>query len=287
MKKIKLLLFLLALPLGISSCSSDSGDSGSSSGESFTLTYNGQTKTVSAWQALKEDGLIDVTGNTADGIGINFKFNPYGNLYQAFTYPSTAASVIESQEASAYFSENTFTFELVDINTTNKTIRVNFNGKVYDDKYDHTSNFVIVSGSFKLIYTEIPAVLEGLGTSAQINGEAWHGLAFTSSSSTSNYSTVLNVANGSEYEIGISYAYYAPATGTFSFTSLSENKRITFSKYDVATHSMIEYNVNGTITYTIANSTYVEGTFSLIATHPTNGSTITITNGVFKEGSAT
>ncbi len=89
-----------------------------------------------------------------------------------------------------------------------------------------------------------------------------------------------------EYEIGISYAYESPAAGTFSFTSLSDNKRITFSKYDLATHSLVEYNVNGTITYTTANSNYVEGTFSLIATHPTNGSTITITNGIFKEASA-
>ena len=61
---------------------------------------------------------------------------------------------------------------------------------------------------------------------------------------------------------------------------------VSFSKYDVASHTVVDYNVNGTITYATANATYVQGTYSLTATHPTNGSIITVTNGTFKEGSA-
>jgi hypothetical protein len=285
MKKIKVLLFSLALTLGVSSCSSDGGGSGSAA-DSFTLTYDGQTKTVSSWQAVKQEDFIEVAGNTPDGLGIDFKFNIYGNLYEAFTHPNTISSTITTKSASAYFSDNTFTFELVELNTTDKTVKVNFNGKVYDDNYDLTSDFVVVSGSFKIAYTEYPPVMTDMGTYAQVNGQAWHGLSSGSSSSTSDNSTELEILNGSEYKIGIVYPYFSPLTGSYAFTDNSYNKRISFSKYDVATHSLIEYDVNGTITYTTANSTYVQGTFSLTATHPINGSTITITNGTFKEGSA-
>ncbi len=196
MKKIKLFLFLLAISMGISSCSSDEGGSGPSGADSFSLTYDGQVKSVSAWQAIRQEGFINVTANTADGVGINLQFNPYGDLYQAFTYPSTGSSTILHQNSSAYFRANTFAFELVELNSTSKTIKVNFNGKVYDDEYDYTSNFVVVSGTFKVTYIDIPPSIAGLGTSAQINGQDWHGMAFSSSSSTSNDSTVLNVENG-------------------------------------------------------------------------------------------
>ena len=92
----------------------------------------------------------------------------------------------------------------------------------------------------------------------------------------------LSVQNGSEYVIGIVYPYSGAEAGTFNFTNNSAENRISFSKYDTTTHELIVYNVSGTINYTAASS-IVAGTFSLTATHPTNGSTITITDGIFKE----
>lgn len=283
--KIFKILSLFLLTISLFSCSSDSS-SDHSSADYFNLTYKGQAKTVTSWQAIKQDDHIEVAADTQDGLGISFKFNTYGNLYESFTHPNTAESTVEFQAASAYFRSNTFTFTLVDLNTADKTITVGFSGKVYDNEYDLTSDFSTVSGSFKVTYMVLAPSISGLGTYAKINGTDWHGLENSSSSSSSDDTTVLNIQNDSEYNIGISYPYFAPVAGTFAFDSNTDNKRITFSKYDTTTHMPVEYNVNGTITYTTANSTYVQGTFSLTATHPTNGSTITITNGTFKEASA-
>lgn len=286
---MKFFKFLSALLITVTlfSCSSDGGDSDSDA-DFFTLTYDGQAKAITSWQAIKHGDFVDVYGTTGvDGedLGIDFKFNIYGNLYKAYIFPLSESSSFSVKVVSDHFSANTFAFQLVELNTTDKTIKVNYEGKVYDDKFDHTSNFAVVKGSFKVTYIDDnQSVLNDLGTYAEINGQAWHGLSFTSYS-TSN-STVFNVKNDSEYEIGISFPYDAPVAGTFAFTSNDDNNRIKFSKYDAATHSLIEYNVNGTITYTTAQNTHVVGTFSLTATHPTNGSTITITNGTFNESSS-
>ncbi|RTY86475.1 hypothetical protein [Flavobacterium sp. GT3R68] len=283
MKFFKFLSALLIIAT-LFSCSSDGADSGAGA-DFFNLTYNGQTKNVTNWQGIKHGDFIDVYGTTdgTTGLGIDFKFNIYGNLYKAYTFPTIESSPFSVKVVSDHFSANTFTFQLIELNATDKTIRVNYEGKVYDDKFNHTSNFAVVKGSFKVTYVEAQSVMNDLGTYAELNGQAWHGLAFTTYN-TSN-STVLNVKNDSEYEIGISYPSNAPVTGTFAFTSNADDNRIKFSKYEVATHSLIEYNVNGTITYTRANNNNVEGIFNLIATHPTNGSTITITNGTFSESS--
>lgn len=262
------------------SCSSDSSDSSDSTADFFNLTYNGQTKNVTTWQAIKQENFIEVAGDTPDGLGISFKFNIHGNLYESFTHPNTLESTIPLQSSFAYFSNNTFTFELVELNTTNNTVKVNFNGKVYDNEYDHTSEYSTVSGSFKIPYINYPPTVTGIGTYAKINNQDWYGAQKSASGDGSVMA--LSVQNGSEYVLDIVYPYYGAETGTFNFANNSAVNRISFSKYDPTTHELIEYNVSGTITYTTASS-IVQGTFSLTATHPTNGSTITITNGTFKE----
>ena len=279
-------LAVFVLTTALFSCSSDSSSdsSGSTTEDFFNLTYNNQTEIVNNWMAIKQDGVIEVAADTPNGLGISFKFNTHGNLLESFTHPNAPHSTIPLQTSFAYYSNNTFTFELVELNTNNKTVKVNFSGKVFDDEYDHTSAFSTVSGSFKIPYTDYTPTITGLGTYARINGQDWFGAQKSSTGDLNT--TILEVQNGSQYVIGIVYPYFSPQTGTFNFSDNSATKRISFSKYDPTTHELIEYNVSGTITYTTANSSYVQGTFTLTATHPTNGSTITITNGTFKELSA-
>ncbi|WP_300567018.1 hypothetical protein [Flavobacterium sp.] len=274
MKFFKFLSALLVTAT-LFSCSSD-GDSSDSTANYFNLTYNGTAKTVNiaSVQAVKSEDYIEVLGVTSEGAYVSFDFNTHGNLYEA-SYDG------DNHEATfAHYSNSSFTFELVDLNTTNKTVRVNFSGKVYENEYDHTSAFSTMSGSFKISYMDYNPPVTGMGTYAKLNGADWYGM--TKSGSGDGTIMELSVQNGGEYTIGIVYPYSGAETGTFAFDN-SDVNRISFSKYDTTTHEMIEYNVAGTMTYTTASS-IVQGTFSLTATHPTNGSTVTITNGTFKEG---
>ena len=282
MTKIKFIALILFGAL-ISSCSSDDSGENQSGDSYFKFTYDGKVQNVKTWEALKQGDFIEVMGTSQEGIVIDFKFNVYGNLYQALTNPAIVTSEIPWLEASENFTSNTFTFTLENINTTNKTVEVKFSGKVYDNGYDYESDFINVSGSFKVSYEEITPTVEGLGTFAKLDGKDWHGLALNST--IENQETkILYAQNDGEYTIGIVFPDYNPKTGTFPFTSNNFANRISFQKYDPATHEYIDYDVSGTVTYTTINDLYVAGTFSLTATHPVTKVKIVISKGTFKEG---
>lgn len=281
MKKIKFIAFVLFTAL-IASCSSgdddnDNTDNNPSTEGSFDFVYNNVTKKVSSWKAKKIDDYMQVEGLTSDGIGVNFVFNVYGNLYGATTFGT------KSHEASEVFTSNTFTFTLEELNTVNKTVKVKFSGKMYIDGYDTESDFIVVSGSFDLPYSNSTPDIPGLGTSAKFNGTDWHGMAFSSSTTGSTQITTLNVENDGAYSLGIVFPKANLKTGTFSFTGDDFSNGISLDKFDVSTGEIVAYDVTGTITYTNVTSNYVEGTFSLTATHPDNDSKIVITEGKFKE----
>lgn len=286
MTKIKFLAVILFTAI-FASCSSgddtsENTDNPSASG-SFDFVYNNQTKKVNSWEAKKIDDYMQVKGLTSDGIVVNFVFNVYGNLYGATTSGASAGSSVMTHEASEVFTSNTFTFTIAELNTANKMIKVNFSGKLYTDGDDDESDFVVISGAFNVPYINATPDIPGLGTFAKFNGNDWHGMAFESSTTFSTQIITLNVQNDGEYSLGIVFPKENLKTGTFSFTGNDFSNGISLEKFDVATGKSVEYNVAGTITYTTVAANYVEGTFSLTATHPDNDSQIVITGGKFKE----
>ena len=285
MAKIKFIVLVLFTAL-IASCSSGDDDNDNtnipSTDGSFDFVYNKKIKKVNSWEAKKMDDYMQVKGITSDGIGFNFVFNVYGNLYQAITFGTSAGSSVTDHETSEIFTSNTFTFTLEELNTANKKVKVKFSGKMYTDGYDVESDFIVVSGSFDIPYSNLTPDIPGLGTSAKFDGTDWHGMAFDSST-TGSQITTLNVQNDGEYSLGIVFPKGDLKTGTFPFTGNDFPNRFSLEKFDVSTDEFIDYNVSGTITYTTVGNNYVEGTFSLTATHPENDSKIVITEGKFKE----
>ena len=292
MTKIKFIAFILFTAL-ITSCSSGDDDNESNVNPStegtFEFVYNNEVKKITSWKANKIDDFIEVLGETEDGIGVDFKFNVYGNLYQGFTLATSGTSY----EVSEVFTSNTFTFTLEELNTANKTVKVKFSGKLYVDGYDseaiyvtNPTKFIPVSGAFTVPYKDLIPNIQGLGTFAKFDGKDWHGMSLESYTELIGFDkiTTLNVENDGEYSLGIVFPKGDLKTGVFPFTSNDFSNRISFSKFELATHEYIDYDVAGTITYTAVNDVYVEGTFSLTATHPTNDSKIVITEGKFKEG---
>ncbi len=292
MIKIKFIAFILFTTF-ITSCSSSDDSKGSEGNQStegsFELIHNNQVKKVSSWKAIKIDDFMEVTGQTSDGIGIDFKFNVYGNLYQGFL---TGTSVL-TNEVSEVFTSNTFTFTLEELNKTTKTVKVKFSGKLYEDGQDYEENyttnpskFTLISGSFTVSYSDLTPKIAGLGTYAKLDGKDWHGMSLDSFTELigSDKITTLNVENDGEYSFGIVFPKGDLKTGTFTFTSNAFTNRISFKKFDLTTHEFIVYSVSGSLIYTAVNDTYVEGTFNLTATNPVDNSKVLITNGKFKEG---
>lgn len=284
MKTIKFIVVILFTTL-ISSCSSDNGDDNKSGNSYFNFTYDGKVQTVKIWEVIKQGDLIEVLGTSDQGVAIDFKFNVYGNLYELLTSPTTATSLIPFSQASENFTSNTFTFTLENINTTDKTVQAKFTGKVFDDPYDYQSNYVNVSGSFKVSYKEITPEVEGLGTYAKIDGKDWHGMSMAGTIKNQTTKT-LYAENDGEYTIGIAFPNYDAKAGTYKFTSDNSAYGISFSKYDPATHEEINYDVSGTITFTTLNNYLAAGTFSLTATHPVTKAKIVISEGTFKESAS-
>lgn len=285
MTKIKFIAFALITAIFASCSSGDDNDDNTnipSTEGSFDFVYNNETKKISSWEAKKIDDYMQVKGITSDGIGVNFVFNVYGNLYQAITF-GTSTGAITDHETSEIFTSNTFTFTLEELNTANKTVKVKFSGKMYIDGYDVESDFIVVSGSFNVPYSNSTPDIPGLGTFAKFDGTDWHGMAFDSSTTGSTQITTLNVQNDGEYSLGIVFAKGDLKTGTFPFTGNDFSNGVSLEKFDISTDEYIDYNVSGTITYTTVGNNYVEGTFSLTATHPDNDSKIVITEGKFKE----
>lgn len=280
MKKIKFILVIL-FTMFISSCSTDKDDDQKqSTNEYFNFTYADKVQKVKNWEALKRGDLIEVVGKTEEGIAIDFRFNVYGNLYDSTTYPVSLPSSIPFLRASDNFTANTFTFSLENLNTTDKTVQVKYSGKVY---FYYSPDFTSVSGSFRVKYEEMAPIVEGLGTYAKIDGKDWHGLSFSSTITNNMETRIIFMQNDGEYTIGTAFPYSNAKTGTYTFTNNNAINRIYFHKYDVTIHKEIEYDVEGTVTYSTINDVYVAGTFSLTATHPVTKEKIVITNGKFKE----
>lgn len=290
MIKIKFIAFVLFTAI-FASCSSgdDNADNQTADG-SFNFVYNNETKKIISGKANKIDDFIEVHGEAADGTGVDLKFNVYGNLYQGYAYGPNSSTIYEVSEV---FTSKTFTFTLEELNTANKTVKVKFSGKLYENGYDYeaiyntnSTKFIPVSGSFTLPYSDLTPNIPGLGTFAKLDGKDWHGMSLDSSTELIGFDkiTTLNVENDGEYSLGIVFPKADVKKGTFPFTSNASYNRISFLRFDLTTHEYIKYNVSGTMTYTDVNDAYLEGTFSLTATHPVNNSKIVITNGKFKEG---
>lgn len=279
MKFFNFFLFLAIMPMFFS-CSSDESSS-SSVPEGFTLIIDGETINVTSVQAYRFDNWMEVAGYGSNGKSIDFKFSTAGSLYDAFVFSIDSENPFGPKSTFEYYNENTFNFDLVSYDANTRRVSVNFSGKVYDDEYDHTSDFSTVSGSFNVEFTNQDTLLAGFGTTAKINGNDWDGMSFDTSDD--NTVTELHVLSSGKYFFDIVYESGNPIVGNYSFSNNTAIRGIRFYEYDVNTHEIINYNVSGSVNFTECTNYYVKGTFSLTATHPTSGTIINVTQGVFKE----
>ncbi len=285
MKITKIITALCLIVLTASCSSSDSGSSSSTS-EHFNFKYNSQTINVTSWEAQRSENTFAVSGYGANGMSISFQFNASGNIGEVDTYSLTDTTV-PSGYAQAYYTNESFTFNLVSVNTTTKMIEVNFTGKVYEDGHDLTTPYVNVQGDFNIKYTDVVPQIAGLDVNAKINGADWdeaksdqEGGFFSGSDIT------LSSYNGDQYAINITTNHDNSVVGNHNFTPSTTTDKVTLSKYNTTLGYFEEYNCTGSVNITSkvvgSTATIIAGTYSFNAVDPNTSATVTVTNGNFK-----
>ncbi|KGO85963.1 hypothetical protein Q765_12920 [Flavobacterium rivuli WB 3.3-2 = DSM 21788] len=287
----KVFIFLFAALMA--SCSSEDADAVNdgttpiTGADNFTYKIDGRTVAINNTIAQRSGSTIAVAGYAADGTAIAVEFNEFGNLKDITAY-SISNFDVPTRSEYHYFKSNYINFELVAIDATAKKVKVTFSGKVYDEEYDLTSDYSTVEGSFQVTYRDVVPEVAGLGVFAKINNENWYTTDITQSGGFFPGSDItLNESNDSKYTIGIITNHDNSTVGTHSFGPAVSSNKVILSEYNTTTHEDVEYtSTTGTIKITAKTTnilyTIIEGTFSLTARHPTNGTTVTVTDGTFK-----
>lgn len=285
MKKIKFILLLSVVAI-MGSCSSDSSSS-SSVTESFTYKIDGEVINVTSWEAVRSEGTIAVSGYGSNGKSISFEFNTNGDIGEVDTYSLTDLSV-PPRNAQGYYTNETFTFNLISVNSSNKSVKVTFSGKVYENEYDLTSPSVDVEGAFTVNYEDVVPTVPGIGVYAKVAGSDW----FSSNSDQeggffSGSDITLSSYNGDVYSLDITTNHDNSIVGSTNFTQSSTTDMVTLSKYNTTTDSFDLYNCTGTLNITTKTVglqfTVISGTFTFTAVDPVSSASITVTNGTFTE----
>jgi hypothetical protein len=276
MKNFKFILFIAVAAI-FGSCSSDS-NSGSDTPNAFAV--NGTNVTLSSTIAQKSENTIAIIADATDGSSIEVTFNKFGDLQRFSYYDANFNSYRNFQ----YFKSNYFNFDLVSINESSKRVKVTFSGTLYENENDLNSNSQEISGSFDLPYIVQTPIIAGLELSCKIAGNNWYDTDFWDN----GFGDVdRKFISDDENMIIMRLTEENIAIGTYNFTT-NTNNRFQLAKYNTTTNQYVEYDTAGTLTIT-SNSTpffgirVVEGTFSFVATNPSNSSDqVQITNGVFK-----
>lgn len=287
MKKLQLFAFVCILCLAIS-CSSDDGG-GSTGGTfqpTFEYTFDGSPIITSISQGQKSGNSILVVAGDNQGNSIQFEFDKFGNLGSVSATPSNFD--LPDYDSHRNFSGHYFTFNLVDINESNKTVKASFSGKLYEDDTNLNSDFKQVSGNFWVKYIEVTPQVSGLEVSAKINGNDWYSTNSFTTNGTGNGDTFINhELSDDEYKIMLGFDNGNMNTGIYNFTPTTETFYATVAKYNLQSKFYETFNSTGTLEIT-AHETFgltkiVSGTYSFTAVNPENASeTITVTNGKFK-----
>lgn len=183
------------------------------------------------------------------------------------------------------FPSNFFNCTLLQLDEVNNRIKLNFDGKLYQNKNLITSDSRQISGQLNLPYTNNgtqadPLVYNGIEQycTANINSSSWFARFENSYSA---------FTDEGPYKIETHFVN-SPTPGNYNFNTSSTSNYLRFSKYNPITMAYDYYNVNGQVGYTYreyhgyTNYSFI-GTFSFTATNPNNpADIIQVTNGVFR-----
>ena len=294
-------ILILIIGLLIASCTSsnnDSSDSNSNRLDRFNLLIddvnfglpNSQDINYQVTVSKKADiiSLIMTNGdlnNTDSMLNMSLNFTKNGKFLSGTLFFNSNNFFNPRYNNFIDFPSNFFNCTLLELDEVNKRVKINFEGKLYENKNYITSDSRQISGQLNLPYTDNgtqsdPLVVNGIEQycRANINSVSWFARFENSYSA---------FTDEGAYKIETHFVN-SPTPGNYNFNSSSTVNYVKFSKYNPITMTYDYYTISGQVGYTYREYhgfTYYSfiGTFSFTATNPNNpADIIQVTNGVFR-----
>ncbi|MEN9337032.1 MAG: hypothetical protein RLZZ500_2019 [Bacteroidota bacterium] len=285
MRKLSIFATFLFTFLLISCSNSENSSNSGQSQNVVTFSSNSVAKTVTNFQARKSENTIVITATTSDNYGIEINFNKFGDLNKVSTYNLMGS---EMNSSHINFTSHYFTFNLTSIDETNRVVKGNFTGRLYENENDLSSPYVTVNGNFDVIYTEVTPTVPNLECYAKIGGQDWYSTKGYQNNGFGMDDFIMQNLSDDDVLIGMGFNATNNGPGNYSFTPTSTTNFVHFSKFNTTTLEYDQYNCTGTMTVVSKTPAIVgyiiDVNFSLTAVNPANPSqTIQITNGHYKD----
>ncbi|RXR24657.1 hypothetical protein [Flavobacterium stagni] len=285
MRKLSIFATLLVTFLLFSCSNSENSSSSGQSQNVVTFTSNSVAKTVTSFQARKSENTIAITAVTSDGYGLEINFNKFGDLNKVSTYNLMGS---ESNTSHINFTSHYFTFNMTSIDESNKIVKGDFTGRLYENENDLSSPYVTVSGNFDVVYTEVTPTVPNLECYAKIAGQDWYSTKGYQNNGFGMDDFIMQNLSDDDVLIGMGFNSTNNGPGVYNFTPSSTTNFVHFSKFNTTTLEYDLYNCTGTMTVVSKTPAIVgyiiDVNYSLTAVNPANSSqSIQITNGHYKD----
>jgi len=284
--KFRFLFFSVITVFILFSCSSDDDSNGSSVSEnSITITIDGEEVEVAQFSAIKAQSFISVQAILIDDRSFDIVFHQEGNLQGANVF-SLNGGFSDSFQTAEFYSENTFDFNLFEVDESDNTVSGSFDGQMFEDGFSiEEGEPLSISGEFNVPFNDItPSITSpDLEFFANIENNDWYGT--NSTISTSNGNTTEWNYNETRYEIGYQYGDLSNVEeGTFTFGEETTFNRIRLNVFTEGDNfEQEEFITEGTLIITSVEVNLgiytIEGSFNFTATSPTTGEVINVSDG--------
>ena len=263
----------------------------------FNVNYDNVPLVLSDWKAERDGDYFRITASNFVNTGSNAStlhndivlfFHTDGTLITTSMYDFLISNTFDT---SFYYSENTFDFEIEKIDEVNQTIKVNFNGKIFDNNYNSYSHIVTpfknLNGSIFMPYENLNPNSVSFSkpeTTMKVNGNDWRGRGQTFNQDIGD-GFVIEINGDKEYNLYIVIPKINLKTGIFYFNKNSDIFKlnsVSLLRYYPGNILPNEFVCTGSLNITETGK-YITGTFSFTANDPLTDENVSITNGVFKE----
>ena len=207
MKLIKHYFVFLVLCSFFSCSSTDIDTLPDNNGYYFNLNYNNVPLVFINWKVKRDGDYFNIhaesfTSTSELSNDVNMLFHKDGTMIRTKMYDKTLQNY---NITSFYFSKDTFTFNIDNIDEINKRIKVNFSGKLYQYGINNHTSFKIITGTIFLPYTEVGGTDTRFAknhTSMLINNLTWRGMGQVFNEQLNNGSEI-QIIGDSKYSINI------------------------------------------------------------------------------------